>query len=73
MPLTGQLGTVFSQPGTLQAGFAIVQNKVQWLGPWYGTCPDPTVRGAKPGTVLTVSLQTAQNLVNSDPAWWFTH
>lgn len=71
MPLTGQLGVAFSQPGTLQPGFAVVQGKVQWLGPWYGV--NRTVGGAAPGSTLTTDIGTAQQLVNSDQSWWWAH
>lgn len=80
MTLTGVLGGPYSQLGQVQPGYAIVQGRAQWLGPFMartgaiftqtGMTSLPSVQ---PGDTLNAGVTACTQLVAGDPSWWMAH
>ena len=77
MPLTGQLGTPYSQPGQLQPGY-FCTGKAVWKGPYpVAQVPGYPFGVGNPIDVVSGTFQVtpavASQLASSDPNWWEFH
>ena len=79
MPLTGQLGTIYSQPGAVQPGYFCTGNAA-WLGDW--PLPGFIEQMREAGLIVerppypgqyTVTPAVASQIAASDPYWWGLH